>query len=147
LTADCYACSMSARLPDLPPRERVFVDDTWRVAHDFNASLEGWLVVVSLRHVEGLHELTAEEATSLGVILRAATRALVEVTGCTKTYVMLFAEKDGFSHLHLHVVPRMPGLATDRRGPAVFAYCKEEPLPEVDRDRLAVRLASAWPVG
>jgi diadenosine tetraphosphate (Ap4A) HIT family hydrolase len=81
----CYACSQSA-LPDLPVRERVWVMPGWRVAHDFNTSLPGWLILVPTRHVESLDELTAEEADTMGLLLRQASIALKNVTGCRKTY-------------------------------------------------------------
>lgn len=120
--------------------------DGWRVALDFNASLEGWLVATPMRHVLALDELTAEEAAALGPLLREASIALRSVTGCRKTYVMLFAEAEGFEHLHLHIVPRMDDLPDDRRGPAVFAYLHDPvPVSEARRDELAAALVSAWP--
>ena len=61
------------------------------------------------RHVEGLDALTRAEAVEMGVLLHDASAALVEVTGCQRTYVMLFAETEGYAHLHLHVVPRQAG--------------------------------------
>jgi diadenosine tetraphosphate (Ap4A) HIT family hydrolase len=57
--------------------------------------------------VTALHELTAEEAAGLGPLLRGLSAALGRVVGCTKTYVMLFAEAEGFAHAHFHVVPRI----------------------------------------
>lgn len=108
--------------------------------------MAGWLVLVPARHVEGLHQLDRDEAEGLGRLLRGASAALVEVTGCQRTYVMLFAEAEGFSHLHLHIVPRDTDLAVERRGPAVFAYLgvpEAQQLPEDDRDLLAARLRVA----
>lgn len=144
MTTECYACSQSG--PDAPFRERIVRQGGWRVAHDFNSSLEGWLVVAPLRHVLALHELTADEAHALGDLLRRASVALQAVTGCEKTYVMLFAEAEGFAHLHLHVVPRMADQPDDRRGPAVFGYLKDgHALSSERRDELAEAVAAAWP--
>jgi diadenosine tetraphosphate (Ap4A) HIT family hydrolase len=132
-------------MPDLPLRERVHVDDHWRLATAFDSSLPGWLVLLPRRHVDGLHELTAEEAGELGHLLRAASIALTEVTGCRKTYVALFAEAEGFAHLHVHVVPRHEDLPQDRRGPRVFGYLGAGPdaVSETDRDALAQQLAGS----
>jgi diadenosine tetraphosphate (Ap4A) HIT family hydrolase len=116
---DCYSCAQNA-LSDLPPRERVYVDPHWRVAHAFDTGIPGWLVVLPRRHVNALDELTAGEAAGLGPLLRALTAALREVTGCQKTYVALFAEAEGFAHVHFHVIPREPGLPAEFRGPRVF---------------------------
>ena len=123
MPTDCYACQQAG--PDAPFRERFVRHAGWRVAHDFNSSLAGWLVLVPLRHVHALDELTADEATTLGDLLRNASVALRSVTGCEKTYVMLFAEAEGFAHLHVHVVPRMSDQPADRRGPDVFGYLKD----------------------
>jgi diadenosine tetraphosphate (Ap4A) HIT family hydrolase len=117
----------------------------WRVAHDFNTSLPGWLILVPTRHVESLDELTAEEADTLGLLLRQASIVLKTVTGCRKTYVMMFAEKPGFTHVHFHVVPRMDDFPEDRVGPGVFGYLRETPMAEDRRDELATEIRSAWP--
>lgn len=134
----CYACEHDDPTTS-SPTERVYVDDTWRIALAFNSSLPGWMCLVPRRHIEGLVELTDFEAAVMGRILRAASVALVEATGCAKTYVMLFAEQEGFAHLHVHIVPRPVDLPLDRRGPAVFGYLGADPedLPSLD-DQLAL---------
>lgn len=140
----CYACVQSG--PNAPFRERFVRDGGWRVAHDFNSSLEGWLILAPLRHVHSLDQLTAAEATTLGDLLSKASIALKAVLGCQKTYVMLFAEAEGFAHLHVHVVPRMPDQPDDRRGPAVFGYLTDgHPVSEERRDEICAALLAAWP--
>ena len=84
-------------------------------------ALPGWLVVLPRRHVRRLDELTEAEASELGPLLRVVTAALREATGCQKTYVALFAEAEGFGHVHFHVSPRQAGLDPALRGPRVFA--------------------------
>ena len=141
---DCRVCAVEGA-PGLPLRERVHVDEHWRLATAFDSALPGWLVLLPRRHVEGLHELTAEESAELGHLLRAASAALVEVTGCLKTYVALFAEAEGFSHLHVHVVPRPADLPPGRRGPRVFGYlgAGTDAVPDAQRDLLVGQLAPA----
>lgn len=99
----CFSCNNSER-PDLPARERIYIGPGWRVAHAFGTALPGWMVLLPRRHVTALDELTAAEAEELGPLLRAVTWALREVTGCDKTYVALFAEAEGFAHVHFHVI-------------------------------------------
>jgi diadenosine tetraphosphate (Ap4A) HIT family hydrolase len=89
----------------------------------------GWLVVIPRRHVEGPHELNAVEAAALGPLLQQASQALVNVLGCSKTYVIMFAETPGFTHLHFHVVPRDAQLPTRLRGTNVFEFMRK---PEAD---------------
>lgn len=142
----CYPCRTNDAGSDLPARERVYDDGVWRVAHALSSTLPCWLVVLPRRHITSLAELTPAESAALGPLLQRLSAALAEVTGCQKTYVALFAEAEGFEHLHVHVVPRVPDLPDDRRGPRVFDYLSKEEskwLPEPERDRLAVAVASA----
>jgi diadenosine tetraphosphate (Ap4A) HIT family hydrolase len=145
----CFSCA-AERGPGLPPRERVCLDPLWRVAHAFGTAQPGWLVVLPRRHVLALDELTPAEAAGLGPVLRAVTAVLREVTGCEKTYVALFAEAEGFSHVHFHVVPRHAGLDPGLRGPRVFGLMGGDParhVPDSEMDQLSRRLAAALPAG
>lgn len=138
-------CRNNDRFDQLPPRERVAADPYWRVAHSFNSMLPGWLVLVPRRHVTTLAELSDDEAATLGTWQVRLSRALHEETGCVKTYVMQFSEQEGFGHLHFHIVPRMPDIPDDRRGPAVFGYLARPPalgIDEQDRDDLAAALSA-----
>ncbi|MET8120883.1 HIT family protein [Micromonospora sp. NPDC005189] len=140
---DCLACQHNERIDSLPPRELVAADDYWRAAHAFDSALPGWLVLVPRRHVTSIADLTDAEAASLGTWQVRLSRALGAVTGCAKTYLVQFAEKEGFAHVHFHVVPRMPDLPEDRRGPRVFAYLgtpQEQRVDEQQQDELAAAL-------
>jgi diadenosine tetraphosphate (Ap4A) HIT family hydrolase len=142
----CYSCerNWAERLPD---RERVWDDDAeWRLALAFDSALPGWMCLVPRRHVLGLHELPEPAAAMMGRLLWAASAALVAVTGCAKTYVMLFAEKEGFEHLHLHLVPRPADLTVDRRGPGIFAFLGErQDAGGAAEDALAARCGQRSP--
>lgn len=142
----CYACGKEALFGGLPARECVDHDEHWRVVHDFNTALPGWLVLLPRRHVTALHELTDAEAAALGGWQVRLSRALRVVTGCAKTYVVQFAEAEGFAHVHFHVVPRMADLAPEYRGTGVFGLLKRPEAErvaaeEADRVALAVRAA------
>ena len=145
LQPGCYSCD---QLSDAsrPPREDVVHTDHWNVVHAFNSTLPGWLILLPTRHVTAFTELTPEAADELGGLVRRLSVALETVTGCVKTYLMQFSEAEGFSHLHLHLVPRLPEQPEDVRGPRVFAYLSEDQaawLPEAERDRIAVAVRAA----
>ncbi|MFE4550590.1 HIT family protein [Streptomyces sp. NPDC056785] len=145
-TPDCYACGQEAEFDGLPPRERVDHDELWRVAHAFGTSVRGWLVLLPRRHVTAVHDLTDAEAASLGVWQVRLSRALRGVTGCHKTYVVQFAEAEGFAHVHFHLVPRMADLRPEHRGPGVFALLRgpeEEQVTAGEADRVARSLRAA----
>jgi diadenosine tetraphosphate (Ap4A) HIT family hydrolase len=145
----CHVCGRIAD-PDAPLWERILQTGRWRVVHTFDTSLPGWLVVIPTRHVTAMAQLTRGEAAELGELLQRVSVALEAVTGCVKTYVMLFAEKEGFAHLHVHVVPRSADLPADRLGPGIFGYLgvprsEQVPQPEVDRISHQLHAALAEP--
>lgn len=140
----CYTCDQNDTIDTLPPRERIAVDDHWRVAHAFGTALPGWLVLLPRRHVTAIAELTDAEATSLGSWQVRLSRALHAVTGCAKTYVAQFAEADGFAHVHFHIVPRMADQRPEHKGPNVFELLnapQSDHVPAARMDELAAALA------
>ncbi len=144
LVPGCFPCDQTAR-GSLPPREDVVRTDHWRVAHAFNSTLPGWLVVLPTRHITSFTELTPAAADELGGLVRRLSLALQGVTGCVKSYLMQFSEAEGFSHLHLHLVPRMPDQPAEARGPAVFSYLVDDEalwLPPRERDSVAQEIRS-----
>jgi diadenosine tetraphosphate (Ap4A) HIT family hydrolase len=141
---DCLVCRNTATVESQPVRERIWWDGRWRIAHAFHCALPGWVVVAPARHIVSLAELSPEEAKLLGPLVRAVSRAVIDVTGCLKTYMALFSEAEGFHHLHIHVVPRHPNLPDDLRGPAVFGYLdrpETEWVTAAEMDRLSADLA------
>lgn len=140
----CFSCAQSENGVETI-RENIWEAPGWRVAHSFNASLAGWLVIIASRHIESPDEMSLEESRDLGQLLRDASLALKHVTKCQKTYVIMFAEAEGFSHLHYHVVPRLSDLPPERRAPNVFAYLRETPLDEDAQDRISLAIRDAWP--
>jgi len=80
----------------------------------------------------------------LGPLLIRLSAALHVVTGCTKTYVIQFAEASGFSHVHFHVIPRMSWFTDGQRGLSIFTFLSDVednwvPAEEMDRVALSVR--------
>ncbi|MEU8705264.1 HIT family protein [Streptomyces sp. NPDC048565] len=142
-TSECYICVKEAKFDDLPPRECVAFDEHWRVAHAFDTALPGWLVLLPRRHVTAVHDLTDAEAAALGTWQVGLSRALRGVTGCDKTYVVQFAEAEGFAHVHFHIVPRTADLPQEQRGPGVFELLRRsepERVTDEQADRIALSL-------
>jgi diadenosine tetraphosphate (Ap4A) HIT family hydrolase len=146
LVAGCYSCDQQ-RDESLPPREDIVHTEHWRVAHAFNSTLPGWLVLLPTRHVLAFTDLTPEAAGELGGLIRRLSAALEQVTGCVKTYLMQFSEAEGFSHLHLHLVPRLAEHPAAALGPGVFSLMAADEsrwLPAAQRDEVAVALRAAY---
>lgn len=146
ITAEgCLTCALiAARDAGARPLwDRIYRTPAWDVVHAFNTSLPGWLVLVARRHIAAVAELTPEESVALGLLITRVSQALAAVTGCAKTYVVQFAEAPGHGHVHVHIVPRMPDLPADRRGPAIFRYlgvAEHERVPEAAMDALAASI-------
>jgi diadenosine tetraphosphate (Ap4A) HIT family hydrolase len=63
------------------------------------------------RHVQGPAHFNDAEAASFGPTLRHVTRALEQVTGAPRVYVVAFGEST--PHMHAHLVPRYTDLPAD----------------------------------
>lgn len=140
----CFSCSGNERFDALPVRERIAADEYWRVAHAVKTALPGWLILVPRRHVTTIADLTDQEAAALGHWQVRLSRALHAVTGCVKTYVVQFAEAEGFSHVHFHLIPRMADQPAEHRGPGVFGLLgapEDRRVSDARMDGLAVALA------
>jgi diadenosine tetraphosphate (Ap4A) HIT family hydrolase len=136
----CFACDNNA-LAELPPREDIVRTAHWRLVHAYDSALPGWLVLVSARHDLSLHDLDEEAHVELGLLQGRVSRALETLLQAPKTYVMFFAE--ALTHVHLHLVPRMPDQPEDRIGPGVFGYLgadESERVPVEEADRIALAL-------
>jgi diadenosine tetraphosphate (Ap4A) HIT family hydrolase len=141
----CYPCDQQVRVA-LPPREDVVHTLHWRVVHAFNSTLPGWLVLLPTRHITSFTDLAPDAADELGGLVRRLAAAMADVTGCVKTYLMPFSEAEGFSHLHVHLVPRLPDHPQDALGPRVFTYLAEDQaewIPEAQRDTIALNIRAA----
>lgn len=110
---DCLSCRRISERDrgEAPVWDSVYRSQFWDLAHAYNTSYLGWLVLIARRHIEALDELTAAEAAELGSLLREVSLALKRRTGCQKTYIMQFAESRDHPHVHFHIVPRMPDQA------------------------------------
>jgi len=146
LVPGCYSCDQQAATAR-PPREDIVHTSHWRIAHAFNSTLPGWQVIVPTRHVLSFTDLTPAAADELGGLVRRLSVALEQVTGCIKTYVMQFSEAEGFTHLHVHLVPRLPDHPPEARGPAVFSLMTGDEsrwVPVARQDDLALALRAAF---
>lgn len=120
----CKTCDLIRRRDEglAPLWDSIHRTPYWDVVHSYNTALPGWLVLVARRHIEAVDELTDEEASELGVLLRRVSAALRTVTGCVKTYVVQFAEHKDHPHVHFHIIPRMADLSDDYRSTNIFRY-------------------------
>lgn len=130
---DCRTCLAVAGEISLTEGPRIDLDPHWMVEHCHPVSTPGWFVLVLKRHARALHDLSDDEATSLGHWLPRISRAMHRATGCEVEYVIQLAEGPGFHHVHFHLMARGDDWPDRVRGPRVFDAFGA--CPFVDRDR------------
>lgn len=118
----CHSCDANSGLKRISPGKTILKGKFWNVEHAYPTSLLGWVVIVLGRHCEELHNLEREEWLELGEIQYHLTRAMKEVGNLEKEYVACFAEKEGFRHIHFHVIPKSERLSQEFSGTKAFHY-------------------------
>ena len=106
--ASCISCATLTGARQ-PPGGIVYDDTYWVVflrARPLLAPGQGFIVLK--RHCEHLGELTPHELAALGRVMHHTQCAYDLALQPAKVHFGLYAES--VKHLHLHVVPRMPGM-------------------------------------
>lgn len=118
---------------------------SWDIVHAYGTALEGWTVLVARRHITAVADLTDDEASELGPLVKLVSQALHETVECEKTYVVQFAEHSDHPHVHVHVIPRSVGLPEAQRGPGIFELLDVDEhrcIPETRMNEVAANLQS-----
>jgi len=121
MNTDCHTCRSLSGERRISPGPTIYEGRNWLIEHAYPTGLKGWLVIVLKRHAEALHELTREEFIELGELQALSVRLLHEALGSAKEYAVCFAEKEGFQHVHFHVVARSRDLPDELKGTKIFA--------------------------
>lgn len=122
--SNCLSCLSIAKIKRISPGQIIYVGKYWTVDHAYPVSLPGWLVIVPKRHVTALHSLQPVEWAEYIIIQQKVIKALHKVLTTKKEYIACFAEKEGFSHIHFHIIPRASDLPKDFRGLKIFKLTK-----------------------
>lgn len=124
----CRTCLSLSGEQRISPGPAIYEGTYWIVEHAYPTMHLGWLVILSRRHVEALHELTSEEFQELAEIEYRLIQVMHSDPSVQKEYLMCFGEGEGFQHLHLHVVEKTDHLPPGMKGAQMFA------LLRVDRE-------------
>lgn len=136
--ASCHTCELITRRDagKAPPWDAILRTECWDIVHAYNTSLPGWLVLVLRRHITAVAEMTEAEAGELGNLIRRVSIALQKVTGCTKTYVVQFAEQAEHPHVHFHIIPRMADQPEAHKGTLIFNLLGVPPSDSVAEESM-----------
>jgi diadenosine tetraphosphate (Ap4A) HIT family hydrolase len=133
---DCYTCRSLSGEHRISPGPTIYEGRYWLIEHAYPTRLKGWLVIVLKRHAEALHEITREEFIELGELQASAVRLLHEALDSAKEYAVCFAEKEGFQHIHFHIVPRSPDLSDELKGTKIFSMINVTEAEALPRDEI-----------
>ena len=134
----CVTCELVERRDrgEAPLWDSVRRTPRWDVVHAFGTEVAGWMVLVVRRHITSVADLTEEEARELGELVKHVSRAVQDVIGCDKTYVVQFAEHPDHPHVHVHVIPRARDLAEQHQGPRIFELAGADGDRAVSEERM-----------
>ena len=119
---------------EAPAWDSILRTPNWDLVHAYGSALEGWLVLVTRRHVAVVADLSDDEAAELGPLLQRVSCALRDTMGCPKTYVAQFAEDPLHQHVHVHVIPRYADQPSDLKSYRIFSLLGGD-QPEISEDR------------
>jgi diadenosine tetraphosphate (Ap4A) HIT family hydrolase len=139
VTADaCLLCDRARGLDATDPGW-LLRTDPWGVSMHPSMPVPGWVAVQTMRHTEGLADLSHPEAADLGPLLSLVSAAVTRVTGVQRVYTYSLGE--GCPHTHILVGP--PG--QHLRGGAFIAALLRRDESLADRaasEDTAIKLAS-----
>lgn len=102
---DCFLCRKHNGQESAPPGGYIYEDEHWMICHaPGKLGPLGTLFIESRRHFLDYSEMTPEESTSLGNILKKMYSALRLHTGAERIYQVTLME--GVPHFHSWLVPR-----------------------------------------
>ena len=131
----CSLCAQ-ARGESEPHGGWVYRQGSWGLGALPGLEIPGWisLTLVS-RHVEGIWNLTEEEASSLGPALVRAARVIQKVTGAERVYTVAYG--DSTRHFHVMLMPRYADSPAKHRGPGLLLAAAELRDPEAALNLIA----------
>jgi len=115
----CLAISGKERISQMP----ILIEtDHTVVEHIYPVKILGWLVVTPKEHVTKLSDLNYDQFTDLFKVMYPSVKILKRILPeYEKEYILCLAEKGGFNHIHIHVIPKCFDLPEQYHGKNIFS--------------------------
>ena len=113
---DCGICNLVRGVSGTT----VFTDDHWVLGMLDGLEAPGWMVLAQRRHAVGAVGMDAEEAASLGPLLKRAATAIEGATGAERVYVVAYGENA--PHWHMLLIGRDADHPVDQRQAAIWEH-------------------------
>lgn len=105
--SNCFICSKHKGEINIPGGV-IYQDNMVYVGHiginDDNNNYLGHIMIDLKRHVKGIDEMTDEEASRVGIMIKDIGRGLKATLDVDHVYVQVHG--DNVPHLHIHIIPR-----------------------------------------
>ena len=136
---ECIACAIQSGEIDLPV-ERIAETKNFVVEQDFEWPIEGFLIIVSKRHIHSIDELSDEELlefTGLLKKIRGILRKILKISFVT----LVQEENSKTSHFHFWLFPWYSWMLKKWNGKVgeikdVMKYAKQEMFGEEELSRI-----------
>src|SRR5262249_4987270 len=111
----CFVCAFLAGHEDYA-HELVYDDGEHIAFLTRQPTLYGYTLVCPRRHVEDVvRDLTATAYLALHKAVHTVARAVADVTGAQRMYLLSLGSMQGTAHVHWHVAPLPPGVPYQRQ--------------------------------
>lgn len=142
--SDCFVCQKHRSLFQYagePLLERGGLLLTHFPKVESESTTPGRLLIEPRRHVTDFCEMSDEEASALGFLIREGSRVVREILRAEHVY--LFRINDKVAHLHFHLVPRYSGTPREFWGPRILEWpdAPRIDLPEIQSLGQKLRLS------
>ncbi len=135
---DCFLCRKHKGQEGTPPGGYIYEDEYWMVCHAPGTKGPlGTLFIESRRHFLDYSEMTPQESTSLGSVVKKIYRALRMYIHAERIYQVTLIE--GTPHFHAWFVPRGKDVA--ERGLKFLA--RDDSCSDEEASALAEKLREA----
>lgn len=134
------------------PGRCIYRTENWLVEHCVGPLGLGTLIVKPERHVTDVADLTEDEATELGPLLRRTSAVAMQLVGAEQAYNCLWSHAGGVPvHIHYVVQPVTAAQLSEfgMCGPSlqVAMFAEGDVPPESDIDEVADRARRAFSSG
>jgi len=134
----CFICRKHNGQEAAPPGGYIYEDEHWMVCHaPGKLGPLGTLFIESKRHFLDYSEMTQEESSALGDVLKKTYQALRTQTNAERIYQL--STMEGQPHYHCWIVPR--GKDVDERGLKFLS--RDDSCSDEDAAELANKLREA----
>ncbi|MDH5654923.1 MAG: HIT domain-containing protein [Spirochaetia bacterium] len=118
MTESCVLCALALN-PEAIAGGMIYKSKNFMVIHHQPPiDIEGWIIIVPLKHAESQSGLSDEELAELYQIEKKITGILEMDFSAERVYRVCFSEQ--VRHIHFHLIPRTREVPGNRRGPNIF---------------------------